>query len=667
MCGVAGILHFGRSDPVTSNILHKMNNAMLHRGPDGDGIYISKNRRIGLGHRRLSIIDLSEGASQPMSNGDGSVWISYNGEIYNHQLLRSQLETRGYHFHSHHSDTEVLVHGYEAWGIATLLEKIDGMFAFIIWDEKKNRLTFARDRIGIKPIYFTKNLGVLVIASEIKAILAHSEVSAKVNEAALYHYLTYLATPAPLTMFDGIYKLPAAHYVEVDQGGSFRAARYWAPEKSNGLDQLELGGLDEGAVANKYQRSVLERLEASVQKRMMSDAPYGAFLSGGIDSSVNVALMDRYSDDPINTFTVGYKDHQHLNELEHASKVAKLFSTNHHEVLINEKDMVGYLEELVYQQDEPLADWVCIPLHFVSKLAHENGVKVIQVGEGSDEQFCGYNSYMKYLQLHKNCFRPFQQYLPKALQHLLAKTAAKIATINPKLEIYSDAVKRAAFNQEPFWSGAIGYWETQKNPLLPGYSPSPPKGWEEMVRIGLMPKSYLSPDSYNVAHDFLNYFDAVQPGRDQLARMTYNEFRLRLPELLLMRVDKITMASSLEARVPFLDHALVELTMDIPMDVKLQNGESKQLLKKAVEGLLPNEIIYRKKMGFAAPMAQWLEGDFGKQAESEILSSPLLEEVGFNKGHISTLIKDHRTGRRDTSLLVWVLYNLTAWHRHWLN
>ena len=236
-----------------------------------------------------------------------------------------------------------------------------------------------------------------------------------------------------------------------------------------------------------------------------------------------------------------------------------------------------------------------------------------------------------------------------------------------KFEIYFDAINRAAFDQEPFWSGAVAYWETQKKPLLPGFSPSLPHGWEEIVKAGLMPKSYLSPDSHGIAFDFLNYFDAVQPQQDQLTRMIYNEFRLRLPELLLMRVDKITMASSIEARVPFLDHDLVEFTMEVPMAAKLRGGEAKHLLKQAVEGLIPSEIIYRKKMGFAAPMAQWLRGEFGKKAESEILGSELIESAGFRKDHISTLIKDHRMGRRDTSLLIWVLYNLTAWHKRWVS
>jgi len=667
MCGVTGILHFDRTEPVSADLLHRMNDTIVHRGPDGDGVHISGNGMAGLGHRRLSIIDLSDGGAQPMSNTAGSTWVSYNGEIYNHVALRKNLEAQGYRFQSDHSDTEVLVHGYDAWGMPGLLERLEGMYVFAVLDEANRRVSIARDRVGIKPVYFTKRAGVFAFASEIKALLVHPDIPSKVGEVALYHYLSYLTTPAPLTLFDGIYKLPAAHYMTIEMDGSFSAQRYWAAVPGSGVDPNEIEGKSTSDLDRYYQQAVMEKLEASVEKRMMSDAPYGAFLSGGIDSSVNVALMDRYTDDPVNTFTVGFKDHQHLNELDHATRVANEFNTNHHEVLVDEQDMVNYLQDLVHYQDEPLADWVCIPLHFVSKLAHDNGVKVIQVGEGSDEQFCGYNGYMKYLKLHEKCFIPFQKYVPGGLQSVTAAVAAGLAKLAPKFDIYADAVGRAAQNREPFWSGAMAFWESQKSPLLPGYSPTPPYGWEEVANAGLLPETYLNPDSYTVAQDFLSSFDADHPGQDQLSRMIYNEFRLRLPELLLMRVDKITMASSLEARVPFLDHALVELTMDIPQSAKLRTGEAKHLLKKAVEGLIPKEIIYRKKMGFAAPMAEWLRGDFGQQAEQEILSSPLLTDAGFDRDHISSLLSDHRSGRRDASLYIWVLFNLTAWHGHWVS
>lgn len=640
--------------------------AMAHRGPDGSGVWISHKTPVGFAHRRLSIIDLSDDAAQPLSNEDGTVWVTYNGEIYNHLALRQDLTKTGHRFKTDHCDTEVLVHGYEQWGIRGLLDRLHGMFGFAIWDEKIRKLFLVRDRIGIKPVYFTKRAGTFLFASEIKALFADPTATPEVAPAALYHYLTYLTTPAPMTMFDGVYKLPAGLFLEIDLAGKMVAKRYWDAVPGKGIDQDQMRNLTDRARQDFFVAGVRQRLNAAVEKRMMSDVPYGAFLSGGIDSSVNVALMSRFTEQPINTFTVGFEDHPHLNEIEPARRVAKLFNTNHHEVLINERDMMDYLGNLVHQQDEPLADWVCIPLFFVSKLAHDAGIKVIQVGEGADEQFCGYNGYMKYLTLHRRYYAPFQKFLPKSVQRAISGLAGLVANYWPSTEIYADAIHRAAQGREAFWSGAIGFWESQKGPLLPGYGSQIPRGADELIEMGLLPARYLKADSYEVAASFLEPFDQAFAGRDQLTRMIHNEFRLRLPELLMMRVDKITMANSLEARVPFLDHHLVEFTMDIPMAMKIKSGETKHLLKKAVAGIIPEDIIHRKKMGFSAPMADWLRGEFGAQAEEGILRSPLMEKMGFDKNHVATLIKDHRSGRRDTSLPVWILYNLTAWHDHWI-
>jgi asparagine synthase (glutamine-hydrolysing) len=666
MCGIAGALIYGGGGQVAKGDMAGMCHAMVHRGPDAEGVWLSPDGKIGLAHRRLTIIDLADAAGQPMANEDGEILVTYNGEIYNHAALRLELTKAGHRFRTDHSDTEVVVHGYEEWGLEGLLPRLEGMFAFAIWDNRENRLYLARDRIGIKPVYFTRHGGAFLFGSEIKALLAYPGVPRRVGKAALYHYLTYLTTPAPMTMFDGIYKLPAATWMEVDGAGRMHATRYWRALPGQGIRPGALDGLSGDAREEYFTEGIATRLNAAVEKRMMSDVPYGAFLSGGIDSSVNVALMDRYSDNRVNTFTVGFKDHEHLNELDFAARVARQFKTNHHEVLVDAAAMVGYLDDLVHQQDEPLADWVCIPLHFVSKLAQGAGVKVIQVGEGSDEQFCGYNGYMKYLQLHSTCFGPFRTLLPGFARDGVANLAHWAARLFPDFEQYADAVSRAAEGREAFWSGAIAYWESQKARLLPGFSAGPPSGFEDIVEAGLLPAGFLQADSYNVAASYLREMDEAAPGSDQLTRMIGNEFRLRLPELLLMRVDKITMASSLEARVPFLDHALVEFTMDIPAADKIKGGVTKHLLKRAVEGLIPDDIIYRKKMGFAAPMKEWLRGDFGRSAEQEILASPLLDEIGADRDMIGRMIGDHRSGKRDAALLIWVLFNLTAWHAHWI-
>jgi len=665
MCGIAGVLRYDGQARVTPGQLTAMTDRMAHRGPDGDGHWISPEGCAGLAHRRLTIIDLSHAADQPMPNEDGSIVVIFNGEIYNHAPLRAELIAAGHIFRTDHSDTEVLVHGYEEWGMAGLLPRLQGMFAFAVWDEPRKRLTLARDRVGIKPIYFAKYAGAFRFASEIKGLLADDALPRKVCRIALYHYLTYLTTPAPLTMFDGIYKLPCSTFLEIEANGKMSATRYWDAVPGMGIDPAALPKT-EAARLDFYTEGVRARLERAVEKRMMSDVPYGAFLSGGIDSSANVALMDRYTDQPVNTFTVGFSDFKHLNELEHARLVADLFKTNHHEVLVGEEQMTGYLAELVHSQDEPLADWVCIPLHFVSELARKAGVKVIQVGEGSDEQFCGYGGYMKYLELHRRYFLPFQSLLPVPARKALAGAALALGRQVPSLAFYMDGVDRAARGREAFWSGAIAFWESQKKELLSHFAAPMPRGAEEVMAAGMLPREILVPDSFTVAQASLGPFDIEHPGADQLTRMIHSEFRLRLPELLLMRVDKITMASSLEARVPFLDHALVEFTMDIPETAKIAGGETKHLLKQAVRGLIPDEIIFRKKMGFNAPMSDWLRGEFGALAESEILNSPMLAEIGFEREIVSEMLKAHRSGRRDSALLIWVIYNLAAWHAHWI-
>lgn len=666
MCGIVGTLCLGANQNVDEAVLTAMRDTMFHRGPDGGSNWVSADRTVGLAHRRLSIIDLSQAATQPMPNEDHSVWITFNGEIYNHIALRRELEAAGHGFRTDHSDTEILIHGYEEWGLDGLLKRIAGDYAFAIWDGRDERLSIARDRIGVKPVYFHASPTCFTFASEIKAILADPTVPRDVEPVAMYHYLSFLTTPAPLTMFRGIYKLPAGHAMTVDRKGTIRAWQYWDAVPGMGIPPEEVRGLSDAATEDFYVKGIRNRLEQAVEHRMMSDVPFGVFLSGGVDSSTNVALMSRLMDRPVDSFTVGFKDHHHLNELEYADQIARLYKTNHHQILIDEADMVGYLDQLIHHQDEPIADWVCIPLYFVSKLARDSGVTVIQVGEGSDEQFCGYASYMGYLRLYHKYWSPFRRYVPGPFQHLAAGMAKSAARVKPGLAVYADIIDRAARNREHFWSGATVFWDTMKRDLVnigADWSADIPTAVRES---GLLPEGYLETDTFNVIASFLRPFDAAHPGQDALTRMIYNEFKLRLPELLLMRVDKITMSESLEARVPFLDHELVEFTMDIPEAWKTKNGEAKHLLKKAVEGLIPNDIIYRKKMGFGAPMAEWLRGDFGRQAEAAVMGSALLKRGHINVGHVQGLFDDHRSGRRDTSLYLWTLFNLTSWYDYWI-
>jgi asparagine synthase (glutamine-hydrolysing) len=667
MCGIVGVFAYGKPGRVTPEIVASMRDTMVHRGPDGADLWISEQRHVGFGHRRLSFIDLSNLARQPMPNEDESVWIVFNGEIYNHARYRRELEAAGHGFRTDHSDTEVLVHGFEEWGVEGLVERISGDFAFGIYSAREDALYLARDRIGVKPLYFAVFNGQFMFASEIKALLAHPDAERDIDPHAMVHYLSFLTTPAPMTMFKGIYKVPAGCWLKVGSDGAISMHRHYDAVPGKGIDPSETRGLTDAALEDFYVGGIRQRLHDAVERRMISDVPIGVFLSGGIDSSANVALMSQFSDDPINTFTVGFKDFTGLNELDYAEIAAKRFNTKHHEVLIDEDDMIGYLDNLIHHQDEPLADWVCIPLYFVSKLAHDNGVKGVQVGEGSDEQFCGYKSYMGYLQLYHKYWSPFRSYLPKPLQKMAAMMARGASGFDPRIPVYADIIDRAARDREHFWSGAMVFWNTSKDRLVNYAALGSSAGHKPMIDAGVLDASYLEPDSYNVISSFLTPFDRAHPGQDALTRMIHNEFRLRLPELLLMRVDKISMSVSLEARVPFLDHELVDFTFDIPEEWKTKNGVAKYLLKKAVEGLIPHELIYRQKMGFGAPMADWLRGKFGERVEREMFASSLMKRGYFNLDYVRTLFAQHRSKRTDTSLQIWTLYNLVAWYDYWID
>ncbi|MGH9365996.1 MAG: asparagine synthase (glutamine-hydrolyzing) [Thermoanaerobaculia bacterium] len=664
MCGIVGWLASGGADVVAETLV-AMREAIVHRGPDGEGLWVSPDRRVGLGFRRLSIVDLSASAGQPMTNEDDSVRIVFNGEIYNHLALRRELERRGHRFRTDHADTETIVHGYEVWGEDVVLH-LEGMFAFAIWDQRQRRLFLARDRVGIKPLYFTWSPAGFLFGSEIKALLRNSSVAAELEPVAAYHYLSFLTTPAPLTMFKGIYKMPAGWRASLGLDGSFAADRYWDALPGSGEDLAEMRTLTGRALQDFAVRRTRELLDAAVEKRMMSDVPFGVLLSGGIDSSTNVALMRRHLDLPVRTFTVGFSDHEHLNELVYARRVAREFGTDHHEVLVDEKAMREYLPSLIYSQDEPIADWVCIPLYFVSKLVRDSGTVVVQVGEGSDEQFCGYRSYMGYLDMVRRYWRPFSR-LPRLARRSAAHVAHWLTGLDDRHDSYLDVVVRAGRGREPFWSGANVFSESRKGRLIDKGALEPLRAAEPLRATGMLPDAYGEPDSFVVVRSFFERIDEKAPGSDVLTRMIYSELKLRLPELLLMRVDKIGMSASIEPRVPFLDHKLVEFTMNLPMEVKVGDGEPKSLLKRAVRGLIPDDIIDRPKMGFGAPMVEWLRGDFGRAAEAQIRETRFFDSFPARRETVLGMLRRHREGRADFALYVWTLFNAVAWFDSWID
>jgi asparagine synthase (glutamine-hydrolysing) len=642
VCGICGVFEFGGNErTVEESTLIRMRDTMTHRGPDDAGTYISPDGRLGLGHRRLSIVDLSPAGRQPMSNEDGSVWITFNGEIYNHAKLRVDLEKKGHTYRSR-TDTETLLHLYEEEG-PDFVRLLEGMFAIGLWDARKGELLLVRDRIGIKPLYYAVLPGTVLFGSEIKAILAHPRVSRRIDLAALYHYLTFIAAPAPRTLFQGIHKIPPATRVAIDRRGAIRTETYWDPFAAPP---------EEGARFDDEEWSaarVRDLLGRAIEKRMMADVPFGVFLSGGLDSSANVALMARVMDRPVRTFSVGFKDHPSYNEFHYARKVAALFATDHHEVEIGSRDLLDFMPELIFHQDEPIADWVCVPLHYVARLARQTGTIVVQVGEGSDEQFFGYDHYLRYYRNQARYFRPLMK-LPRVVRQAAYQGARGLAFLLRRGGNRLDLLRSAAREETFFWGGAIAWREAEKRRLL---------SLDARLRIDGL-------NSHDVVLEIDRQASRLAQDDDFGKRMIYLELKNRLAELLLMRVDKITMASSVEARVPFLDHALVEFTMRLPTDLKIRGGRTKSLLKKAMAGILPDEIIHRPKQGFGAPVKEWLRGDLYGPAFSGVMHSRMREENLLDYDHVERLFLAHRAGSRDHSWHLWTLYNLSRWYDHWI-
>jgi asparagine synthase (glutamine-hydrolysing) len=645
MCGICGVYEYGRAaGGVTPEVVSGMRDTMVHRGPDDAGTWISADRRVGLGHRRLSIVDLSPAGHNPMTNETRDVWITFNGEIYNHARLRERLVERG-HVYRSRTDTETIVHLYEEEG-PDLVHRLEGMFAFGIWDERRKRLLLARDRLGVKPLYYTVSNGRLLFASEIKALLEHPDVSRDLDEESLYHYLTFLTTPAPKTLFAGISKLPPGHLLTCDERGQIEVRRYW-----DAIVEPPDVPLSEEETIER----VRELLTEAIDKRMMADVPFGVFLSGGVDSSANVALMSKLTNMPVRTFTVGFEGAPQYNELDHARRIARKYGADYHEVIIGHEDAISFLPDMIFHQDEPIADPVCVSLFYVSKLARETGTIVVQAGEGSDEIFSGYTTYATYLKMYERVWRHAER-LPAPLRRAIGAVArsapgrAAISRLPVGKKLVPELSRRLAAGEALFWHAAEVWDETTKSSLL-----TP----EYRERLGRR-------SSYEVVSEHLDRIAREKPSSDFLERMIYTELKLRLAELLLMRVDKITMATSVETRVPFLDHKLVEFAMTIPRSMKVRDGQNKWVLKKALEGIVPNDILYRPKQGFGLPINEWFITGMAPFVEHAVFSSPLRKRGFFDYDFVRGLWEQHLSGRVNYSFNIWSLLNLSLWYEHWI-
>src|SRR5215510_4444476 len=564
MCGIVGSFRPGRAGS-GPDIVARMRDRMEHRGPDGVGIWCASDRSCTLGHRRLSIIDLSPNAAQPMVNDDGTVAVTFNGEIYNHAEVRRELEALGkYRWRTDHSDTEMLLHAYEEWGVECV-HRFYGMFAFAVYDGREPGrpvMHLIRDRVGIKPLYLTRTAaGEWLFASEIRALLAHPDVTPEMDRTAFWHYLTFIVAPAPLTMFRGVFKVPAGYRVTIDWRGGASATRWWdcRPDDSRMLSENDLS--EPEAVVE-----LTRLLKQSIARRMVSDVPFGVLLSGGVDSSLNVALMSELMTRPVTTFTVGYEGKEDYNEFQFARRISARYQTDHHETLITQKEAQDFLPLLVRLQDEPIADNVCIPLYILARMVKERGTTVVQVGEGADEHFLGYWWCEHYRRLYESVYQPARQRQP-----WWRRIAATLA--NPRAAVSTEALEveaRARHGEELFWGGAVCWWGERRRRLTPNRQPFVQD--VDCPVPGLLPASHRTLDSHAVVRHYIGGLTGHLVEPEVLQKMPYMEMRLRLSEHLLMRVDKLTMAHSVEARVPFLDHDVVEFANRLPSSYKLREG-----------------------------------------------------------------------------------------------
>jgi asparagine synthase (glutamine-hydrolysing) len=640
MCGICGVWEYGASEgSIDTSLIARMRDEMTHRGPDDAGDLVFDEGRGGFGFRRLSIIELSAAGHQPMHGCDERNWLVFNGEIYNHAELRRGLEARG-HTYASRTDSETILHLYEERGL-DFIHDIEGDYAIAIWDAAKQQLVLVRDRIGVKPLYFYHRDGRFIFASEIKAILQHPAVTPDIDEQSLYHYLTFLTTPAPTTLFRDIQKLPAGHVLTLKRDGTINVRQYW-----DALPPTQPLVRDE----SEHCHEILRLLRDSIRKRMMSDVPFGVFLSGGVDSSANVALMSELMSRPVETFTVGFTDAEYLNELQSARRIANQFGTNHHEVIISEKEMQEFLPRLVFHQDEPIADPVCVPLYYVSQLARDSGTIVVQVGEGSDEIFSGYDNYVRHLRIYENFWRR-AEVLPRALRRAMSSLSRPALEATGRKRAAIELIRRLGADEPLFWGGVVVYDETFK-----------PRVLSQSLRERMNGLSSL-----HVVEPYLTRIEQERPSSDFLSRLTYLELKLRLPELLLMRVDKITMATSVEARVPFLDHHLVEYALGVPRSLKVEGTVGKHILKRALESILPHDLLYEPKRGFGAPVREWFREGLGEWFDEHLLNSTMRKRDLLDYGFVARMLDEHRSRKGDWGFHLWALLNLSVWYERWID
>jgi len=645
VCGIAGIVSVatGPRPRVDERALDEMTDSLVHRGPDGRAVWLSPDGTVGFGHRRLAIIDLSPRGAQPMANEDGTITVTFNGEIYNYLDLRRELAAKGHAFRSQ-SDTEVLVHLYEEEAEG-MVERLDGDFAFAIWDERRKRLFMARDPLGVKPLHYAFAGPFFLFASEIKAILRHPLFRAEIDAESVYHYLTYLVAPGPTTMVKGVHKLLAGRTLDMDVSGRVQLRDYWEPLP--GRSRVDHAHLDE-QFADLFMKSVKKRLQA--------DVPVGLLFSGGVDSSLNgAAFRSLVKPAPVSAYTVGMSGPRFADERAFAGTVAGRLGLRALDVEVREEDLLSAIETVVYHEDEPLADPVCVPLFFVTRLARRDGMVVLQAGEGADETFCGYDKMRQVLRHESRLWRPLSM-LPRAVAS--AGYALTSGSQQPRWMKIADVLRRRSLGQEFFMAEAIAFYEHEKEPVI---SPA----FRQRMR---------GVDSFDVVRPFYERLRAAVERPTFLETMTYIELRLRLPELLLMRADKIAMANSIELRVPFLDRELVEFALSVPRSYKLRDGVSKEPVKRLAtrlteagtvagrNGSPARDLFYRPKTGFAAPIQDWFGSALGARFRELLEADRHALAEYFNIGQVLADL-DRGPATVNRAFQLWVLFTFAVWKK----
>jgi len=623
MCGIAGMLQFNGA-PVNRDVVSSMTSILAHRGPDGEGLFFGKS--VGLGHRRLAIIDVTEAGKQPMPNEDETIWITFNGEIYNFQEIREELQVLGYRFRSG-TDTEVILQAYEEWGIECL-QRFNGMFAFVLWDERKRRLWVVRDRLGVKPLFYSVLPDRFLFGSEIKALLQDPALEREVDYKALAYFVSLNYTPAPVTLFSRVRQLLPGHYLIVEESGSVQDVAYWD------LRYHETENRGEQAYMEEFNAI----LEDSIRLRLISDVPYGAFLSGGVDSSSMAYVMSRRMRDPVKTFAIGFSEDS-FDELVYARQVASIIQSDHHEHIVTDKD-AAILPRLVWHAEEPTADSSMVAVYYLAEMSRKH-VTMVLSGDGADEILAGYETYQAFYAQRLYQFLPawLRRYVIAPIIHSLPVSDSKVSW-DFKLRRFVTGAERSTEDAHASWRMIFDADARQQllSPVLdqPGALADPFDLYKEAF-------------AQSTAHHPLN-------------RMLDVDTTLYLPNDMLVKVDRMTMAHGLEAREPFLDYRLVEFMARVPPRLKLKHGlHKKYLLKRSMRGKLPQTILNRKKQGFNVPNSRWIKREL-KPFVTDCLSAARVKRTGLlNSQFIERLVQDHFDGKSDNSHHIWCLLVLILW------